>query len=179
MRSTIATDVGAPPELVFRLARDVTRWPQLLPHYASVTVSDRSHGRTTARMVARRPLIPLLGLGIPVTWLVRTWPEPETLRLRFQHLAGATKGMDVTWRIEPTEGGCRVSIEHDFRRPIGLPIVGPLLGDETFPRLVDRLFTRPIAGRTLATFRALAEALAADIDPAIESARSDPANPVS
>ena len=77
--------------------------------------------------------------------------------------------MDVTWRIEPTEGGCRVSIEHDFRRPIGLPIVGPLLGDETFPRLVDRLFTRPIAGRTLATFRVLAEALVADIGPTIES----------
>jgi hypothetical protein len=28
--------------------------------------------------------------------------------------------------------------------------------------LIDRLFTRPIAGRTLATFGALAEALASD-----------------
>ena len=56
--------------------------------------------------------------------------------------------MDVTWRIEPTAAGCHVSIEHDFRPR--LPV---------FAALVDRWFTRPIAGRTLATFKALAEAL--------------------
>jgi hypothetical protein len=39
-----------------------------------------------------------------------------------------------------------------------------------FAAFVDRLFTRPIAGRTLGTFKALAEALAR-----IE--RSDPAPP--
>jgi hypothetical protein len=62
--------------------------------------------------------------------------------------------MDVTWRIERAEGdrpgvGTRVTIEHDFR---------PRVPGWAF--LVDRLFTRPIAGRTLATFKALAEALA-------------------
>ena len=45
--------------------------------------------------------------------------------------------------------GSRVSIDHDFR-----PRVAP------FAAFVDRGFTRPIAGRTLATFKALAEALA-------------------
>ena len=38
----------------------------------------------------------------------RTWSEPDTRRLRFVHVAGATRGMDVTWRIEPTADGCRV-----------------------------------------------------------------------
>jgi hypothetical protein len=56
--------------------------------------------------------------------------------------------MDVTWRIEPTPGGCRVSIEHDFR-----PRFGP------WATIIDRAFTRPIARRTLASFKALAEAL--------------------
>jgi hypothetical protein len=56
--------------------------------------------------------------------------------------------MDVTWRIEPTDDGCRVSIDHDFR-----PRFAPFAG------FVDRVFTRPIAGRTLATFKTLAEAL--------------------
>jgi hypothetical protein len=63
--------------------------------------------------------------------------------------------MDVTWRIEPTATGCRVSIDHDFR---------PRLPG--FAGLVDRWFTRPIAGRTLATFKALAEALAPESGPA-------------
>jgi ribosome-associated toxin RatA of RatAB toxin-antitoxin module len=179
MRSTIALDVAAPPEVVFRLARDVTRWPELLPHYVSVRVIDRAGDRTLSEMVARRPLLPALGLGIPVAWRARTWAEPATLRLRFQHVAGATRGMDVTWRIEPTAGGCRVTIEHDFRRRIGLPLIGPLLGEETFPRFVDRLFTRPIAGRTLATFRTLAEAVAPDIVRPTKSDLVDEANPLS
>ena len=41
--------------------------------------------------------------------------------------------------------------------------------------LIDRLFTRPIAGRTLATFGALAEALVSD---AGTSAEPDPTNPL-
>ena len=59
--------------------------------------------------------------------------------------------MDVTWTIEPAGGGTRVDIEHDFRPRV-----------PGFAAFVDRAFTRPIAGRTLATFKALAEALAAD-----------------
>ncbi len=60
--------------------------------------------------------------------------------------------MRVTWRIRSAHGGCRVTIEHDFVRRV------PVLGPEFVPLLVDRLFVRPIAGRTLATFKQLAEA---------------------
>ena len=150
MHSTIAIDVDAPPELVFRLARDVGAWNRLLPHYARSRVVDRrADGSVVAEFVARRPLIALLGVGLPVAWRARTWNEPETLRLRFVHVGGATRGMDVTWRIEATATGCSVSIEHDFRPRV-----------PGFAAFVDRWFTRPIAGRTLATFKALAEALA-------------------
>jgi ribosome-associated toxin RatA of RatAB toxin-antitoxin module len=152
VRSSIAIDAAAPAELVFRLARDVERWPRLLPHYVRVrTVERRADGSVVAEMVARRPLVAVLGIGLPVAWRSRTWSEPATRRLRFVHLAGATRGMDVTWRIEPAAGGCRISIEHEFtpRMP-------------GWAAFIDRLFTRPIAGRTLATFAAIAEALAAD-----------------
>ena len=155
VHSTIGMDVAAPPELVYRLARDVTRWDRLLPHYARSAVVRDDGDVLVCDFIARRAFVPLLGLGIPVTWRSRTWHEPATRRLRFVHVAGATKGMDVTWTIESAADGTRVDIAHDFRpRMPGLAA------------LVDAAFTRPIAGRTLATFKALAEALASDWAPA-------------
>lgn len=149
MRSTIAIDIGAPAALVFDLARGVQRWPDLLPHYRRVRIRERHEdGAITAEMLAIRAVVPLLGLGVPVAWRSRTWSERESLRIRFVHQGGATDGMDVTWRIEPTPSGCRVSIEHDFRPRSRL-----------WGLLVNRLFVRPIAGRTLATFKGIAEAV--------------------
>lgn len=163
MHSEIGIDVAARPETVFALARNVERWSTLLPHYArSTAVERRDDGSVVVDFVARRPFVPVLGLGLPVTWRARTWSEPDPVapRLRFVHVAGATKGMDVTWRIEPADDGrgTRVTIEHVFAPAI-----------PGFAAFVDRWFTTAIAGRTLATFRALAEA--------VESIEPPPANP--
>ena len=164
MRSTIAVDVDAPAQLVFDLARDVERWPRLLPHYLDVHVIDRQpDGVITARMVAVRAVVPSIGYGIPVAWRARTWCDEAALRLRFVHLGGATAGMDVTWRIEPVSAGCRVSIDHHFEPAVA-----------AWATLVDVLFVRPIAGRTLATFKTIAEAVAA-AEPTTSGER-EPAN---
>ena len=148
MRSSVSVEVRAPSNLVFELARDVERWPQLLPHYQSVHVLERHADKSiSARMVAVRRTVGLLVPGIPVTWRARVWFDEDELRLRFRHRGGATNGMDVTWFIQPTASGCRVRIEHQFEpRVPGWAI------------LVDVLFVRPIARRTLAAFKAIAEA---------------------
>jgi ribosome-associated toxin RatA of RatAB toxin-antitoxin module len=151
MRSSIGVEVAAPPELLFELARRVDRWAALLPHYLESRPLERpAESVVIARFVALRPIVPWLGLGVPVTWLSRTWSEPDVLRLRFQHLGGPTAGMDVTWRIDATADGCRVTIDHDFR-----PRLRP------WALVIDRLAVRPIAGRTLAAFKAIAEAVVA------------------
>jgi uncharacterized membrane protein len=168
VNNTIGIDVGAPADDVFRLARDVERWPRLLPHYvaASRLGPPDAEGRLPVRFVARRPLLPVLGLGLPVAWQSLTWSEADGHRLRFLHRGGATNGMDVTWRIEERPGGgSRIEIDHAFAPRV-----------PGWAWLVDRLFTRPIAGRTLATFGAIAEALAAPIG---TSAGADPTNPSS
>lgn len=171
MRSTIGISIAAPPSRVFELARDICRWPELLPHYRRVTVQARRGDRVVAQMVAVRRFGPL---PVPVTWRAEQWADasdPDDLRLHFRHIRGVTRGMVVTWRIRPAmaDGGpvtgaradaavavaqadaADVTIEHEFTRRL------PLLGDRLLPQLVDRLFTRPIAGRTLATFKRLAE----------------------
>jgi ribosome-associated toxin RatA of RatAB toxin-antitoxin module len=152
VKSAIEISIDAPAELVFQLARDVERWPDLLPHYVSARrrAAPDADGRLLVGFVARRTLIPVIGLGLPVAWRSLTWAEPDRRRLRFVHRGGATGGMDVTWRIDDgPDGRCRVEIEHDFRPRV-----------PGWAWLIDRLFTRPIAGRTLATFRAIAEAAA-------------------
>lgn len=102
-------------------------------------------------MAARRPG----RFPIAVAWRAEHWPDgsdPADLRLHFRHVGGATRGMEVTWHIRPRGAGASVTIEHEFARPL------PFLGPDLLPGLVDRLFVRPIAGRTLATFKMLAEA---------------------
>jgi ribosome-associated toxin RatA of RatAB toxin-antitoxin module len=167
MRSTLSIEVQAPPEAIFRLARDVERWPALHPHYLRVKVLERlTDGSQVAEMLAIRTFVPVIGLGVPIVWRARTWNEPATHRLRFVHRGGATAGMDVTWRIEPVPGGCRVSIDHDFRPNLPAPLAG------AWAVIIDRWFVRPVAARTLATFKAIAEASAENwSDP------SAPANP--
>jgi ribosome-associated toxin RatA of RatAB toxin-antitoxin module len=168
VKSTIGIDVAAPADLVFRLARDVERWPELLPHYVSARGQGPrgDDGRLVVGFVARRPLLPVLGLGLPVAWRAVTWSEPSVRRLRFVHRGGATGGMDVTWRIEDAgEERCRVEIEHDFRPRV-----------PGWAWFVDHAFTRPIAGRTLATFRAIAEAVA-DLERPDKSVGSPATNP--
>jgi ribosome-associated toxin RatA of RatAB toxin-antitoxin module len=160
----MSLSVAAPPARVFELARDVTRWPQLLPHYRRVSVQARRGGRLIAQMVAVRSIG---RVDIPVTWRAEQWSEdadPDDLRLRFRHIRGVTRGMDVTWHIRPEPAGSRVTIAHEFSRRL------PLVGAEAVPYLVDRFFTRPIAGRTLRTFKSLAEA-APSLDAAAASDR--------
>jgi ribosome-associated toxin RatA of RatAB toxin-antitoxin module len=149
VHSVIGIDIAAPPDLVYRLARDVTRWERLLPHYVrSAAVRTDLDGVRVCDFIARRPFVPVLGLGIPVTWRSRTWHDPATRRLFFAHVAGATRGMAVVWTIEQRGDGARVEISHDFRPRV-----------PGFAAFVDAVFTRPIAGRTLATFKALAESI--------------------
>lgn len=151
MHSEIAIEIDAPPPLVFALARDVERWADLLPHYVRSRARERdAWGRPLVDFIARRPLVPAIGIGFPVAWRSRTWNEPDTLRLRFEHVAGATRGMSVVWDIDAggSDDACRVTISHEFSPRV-----------PGFARFVDHFFTRPIAGKTLATFKTLAEAV--------------------
>jgi uncharacterized membrane protein len=151
MQSSIGIDIDAPRDLVFAVASDVTRWESILPHYER-SRAERRHrdGSVTCRFVARRPLVPVLGLGLPVAWRSRVSSDATSRRLRFRHLGGATAGMEVIWRLHARpDGGTRVEIEHVFER-------GPA---DILPTIIERSFIRPIAGRTLASFKAIAEAI--------------------
>jgi len=147
VKSEMHVSVHAPYDRIFRLAADVERWPELLPHYRYVRRLPDPDGERRFAMGARRG-------PIPVRWEAVQRPQPDERRIGFTHTGGVTRGMDVAWRFEPIGGASEawdVSIHH--RLDLGWPLVGgPVASLVIGPQFIDA-----IAGRTLRRIKALAE----------------------
>ncbi len=125
------------PEQIMRLAFDLPRWPQFLPHYRYVRVLERDGERQTVEMACWRT-------GIPLRWKSHLWVSPAQRRMRFLHIAGPARGMDVVWTLKPEQDGTRVQIHHDLA--LQAPVVRSALGRW----VVGQFFVSAVAGRTLA-----------------------------
>jgi ribosome-associated toxin RatA of RatAB toxin-antitoxin module len=146
MRTANSVDMAAELDRIVALAADVERWPAFLPHYRWVTLLEGGGDRKTVEMAARRG-------RLPVRW--RAIQEIErngsTPVIRFQHIGGVTKGMDVAWTFRPHAGGVVVTIDHAFVPP--WPLVGGFVAD----RVIGPQFVEKIAGKTLATIKGIVE----------------------
>lgn len=142
---TIHGDIGR----IFDLASDVTRWPELLPHYRYVKLISSDGRRKVVEMAAHRD-------GIPVKWTSILEPIPEERRILFTHIKGPTKGMEVQWVLKEAHFASgsvvAVSIIHDFN-----PKWGPVIGKLIARHVVGRFFVENIAGKTLRRIKELVE----------------------
>ena len=147
--------VGAPLGRIFELAADVERWPALLPHYRYVRFLDRrSDGGGVVDMSANRPFGPVQW---PTWWRSRMAVyAPGSQRppaIRFTHVGGMTRGMEVEWTfVADPAGGTRVRIVHLWGGP---PV--PLAGGLAAALVIGPVFVHGIASRTLAGLAAVAE----------------------
>ena len=150
LESTIL--IYASADIVFRLAAEVERWPDILPHYRRVRVLERSGSRKLVEMAARRD-------ALPVSWTSIQELRPAERRILFRHVRGISRGMAVEWRLEPLDGRqTRVSIGHDFSPG------WPLIGERAVRLVVGELIVSNIASKTLRRIKALAEAEQAAAD---------------
>jgi ribosome-associated toxin RatA of RatAB toxin-antitoxin module len=138
------TRIRAPYDRIFRLAADVERWPERLPHYRYVRAVPDAAGQRRFAMGARRG-------AIPVSWEALQRPLPDERRIEFRHTGGVTRGMDVAWRFEPAGEEWDVSIHHQ------LDLRWPLIGGLVARHVIGPQFIDAIAGRTLRRIKALAE----------------------
>ena len=127
--SRIEIDVDAPGERVFDLARDVDRWPELLPHYRKVTVLSRTDGAVAARCARSGPSVRLASRS---AWRRGPGPTPPT-RTTCGCASSTLAARRAGWTSPGTSrraasSGSHVAIEHEFVAPL------PLLGTELFPR---------------------------------------------
>jgi ribosome-associated toxin RatA of RatAB toxin-antitoxin module len=146
--------VRAPLAQIFALAAAVERWPSILPHYKYVRFSDRrSDGGGVVDMSAYRPF----GLVRWPTWWrsrmrVHAPGGTHAPSIRFTHIAGVTRGMEVEWTFERVGDDTHVRIVHLWDGP-SIPVVGAV----SATTVIGPVFVHGIASRTLAGLAARAE----------------------
>lgn len=146
--------VRAAPEACLAAAADVEMWPEILPHYRWVRFHRKDgFGRGRVEMAAYRHFGPL---PYPVWWVSEMHTDTERASVRYRHVDGITRGMDVVWRIEPGTEGTRIVILHDWRGP-GWPWIGGFAAR----RVIGPHFIHVVAGRTLEGIRRHVEGRAA------------------
>lgn len=149
--------VRAPLASIFALAARVEEWPRHLAHYRYVRYRERDgEGGGLVEMSANRPFGPV---GWPTWWLsemeVRHPLSAAAPAVRFRHVGGITKHMDVEWTFQRAPAGTLVRIVHVWDGP-PVPVVGPLVAT----RVIGPVFIHGIASRTLAGLAAAAERMA-------------------
>jgi ribosome-associated toxin RatA of RatAB toxin-antitoxin module len=134
--------IAAAPSVVFEAAADVERWPTILGHYRWVTMLDRRPDGGVVEMSANRPFGPL---NWPTWWVSEMWIDRARMEVRYTHVRGITRGMDVIWRIVPEGSGSHVTIVHTWTGPRW-----PLISWIAANWVIGPVFVHGIASRTLA-----------------------------
>jgi ribosome-associated toxin RatA of RatAB toxin-antitoxin module len=137
--------VRAPARLCFHVAADVERWPEILPHYRYVRFREkRGPASGVVEMAAWRDF----GgpVRYPTWWVSEMRGEPDEPAVRYRHIEGITRGMDVIWEFHPeADDVTRVRIVHTWAGPRW-----PLIGGIAAGLVIGPHFISAIAQRTLA-----------------------------
>lgn len=142
--------VQAPLNTIFDFARRVDEWPTLLSHYRYVRFRQRADdGGGLVEMAADRPFGPL---GWPTWWLSEMSVDSEAPNIRFRHVGGVTRAMDVEWSFREVSGATHVKIVHVWDGPRW-----PLIGILAATMVIGPVFVHGIAQRTLAGLAGAAE----------------------
>lgn len=153
MRTVDERLVRAPWERIFALAANVEAWPTHLRHYRFVRFREGTHGGGTVEMSANRPFGPF---NWPTWWMstmeVQDRGNGAPPSIRYRHIAGITRAMDVEWSFEPVAAGTRVRLVHLWNGP-GWPLIGVLAARA----VIGPVFVHGIAARTLEGLARVAE----------------------
>jgi ribosome-associated toxin RatA of RatAB toxin-antitoxin module len=151
--------VRAPLRTVFELASNVEKWPSHLSHYRYVRVRERRpDGGGLVEMSAYRPFHVIdtsrgpFSIKWPTWWLSEMEVNSEKPAIRFRHVRGITRGMEVEWVFSPAPGGTHVRIVHLWDGP-RVPVAGVLAAKY----VIGPVFVHGIASRTLAGLAAVAQ----------------------
>jgi ribosome-associated toxin RatA of RatAB toxin-antitoxin module len=134
----------APADLCWQVAADVERWPEILPHYRWVRfVRKDGFASGVVEMAAFRDFGPARW---PTWWMSEMRCDAERRTVRYRHVDGITRGMDVVWEVCPlADDLSHLRIVHTWTGPDW-----PLIGEIAANAVIGPHFVSAIAGRTLA-----------------------------
>lgn len=142
MRTVDERVVRAPVRVIFDIARTVEHWPAYLRHYRFVRFRERaSDGGGIVEMSANRPFGPL---NWPTWWLSEMAVDEAQPNIRFRHIGGITRRMDVEWAFREVPGGTEVRLVHVWNGPDW-----PVIGVFAATAVIGPVFIHGIASRTL------------------------------
>ena len=96
------------------------------------------------------------GFRYPTWWLSEMDVDEAGHVVRYRHIKGITKGMDVVWKVDDLgDGTSHLSIVHEWVGP-RWPLIGGIAADW----VIGPHFINHIAGRTLLGIAEAAEAAA-------------------
>jgi ribosome-associated toxin RatA of RatAB toxin-antitoxin module len=144
MRTVDERIANAPADVCFEVAADVERWPEILPHYRWVRFRRRDgFAEGVVEMAAWRRFG---ALGWPTWWMSDMTHDRSSRVVRYTHVRGITKGMDVVWEVTPIgDDRAHLRIVHEWKGPRW-----PLIGGIAANAVIGPHFVSAIAGRTLA-----------------------------
>lgn len=142
MRTVDRIGVRAPLERVLQAAIDVEQWPRILSHYRWVHMLERSGEGGLVEMAAWRPFGKL---RYPTWWVSEMQVDRPAAAVRYRHVRGITRGMNVEWRLRSISGETEVEIVHEWAGP-----TWPLIGPAAATLVIGPVFIHGIASRTLA-----------------------------
>ena len=137
--------IRAPADVCFRVAADVERWPEILPHYRWVRFHDKqSFGHGVVEMAAWR------NFGGPVKyptwWVSQMRVANDEPAVYYKHIDGITRGMDVKWEFHARKDETFVRLYHTWDGP-AWPLISSLAAEWVIlPHFVSAIAQKTLAG---------------------------------
>jgi len=112
-----------PAPTVFGIARQVTRFPEVIPNLDQVTIDeDLGAGRVVSSWEAEFSVGPLKK---QVKWTERDHWDEQALTCTFELVEGDMKEYSGSWTFTPNGDGCDVVLTVQF--VLGINMLGPMI----------------------------------------------------
>lgn len=114
------TVILAPLAEVYRVAKDVEKFPEFMPDVESIRVLERHDGSTVTEWVG-------IVQGRRIRWVEEDHWDDAVHQCRFRQREGDFTRYEGTWDFEPVAEGTRTTLVLEYE--MDLPLAGALLSN--------------------------------------------------